>query len=49
MRTLEDADGGRVVVDPAGGLEGSGEDLHGGDEIVSEAVVQVTLLEEETY
>ena len=49
MRTLKDTDGGRVVVDPAGGLEGSGEDLNGGDEIVSEAVVQVTLLKGETH
>lgn len=41
--TLEHPDGGGEVVDPAGGLEGSGEDLNGGDEIVGEAVVQVAL------
>jgi hypothetical protein len=43
-RTLENADSGREVVHTASGLEGSGEDLNGRNEIVSEAVVQVALL-----
>jgi hypothetical protein len=43
MRTLEDSDSGGEVVDAAGGPQSSGEDLDGGDEIVSEAVVEVTL------
>lgn len=43
MHTLENPDGGREVVDAAGGLQGRGEDLDGGDEIVGEAVVQVAL------
>lgn len=42
-RTLEDANSGREVVNTAGGLEGGSEDLDGGNEIVSEAVVQVAL------
>ena len=42
-RTLEDADSGREVVHAAGSLESGSEDLDGGDEIVSEAVVQVAL------
>jgi hypothetical protein len=41
--TLEHPDGGGEVVDTAGGLEGGGEDLDGGDEIVGEAVVQIAL------
>lgn len=41
--TLKNADGGGVVVDAASGLQGGGKDLDGGNEIVSEAVVQVTL------
>lgn len=41
--TLENPDGGREVVDAAGGLQGRGENLDGGDEIVGEAVVQVAL------
>lgn len=45
VRTLEDTDGGREVVDTASGLQGSSEDLNGGDKIVSEAVVQVALKE----
>jgi hypothetical protein len=43
-RTLEDTDGGGVVVDSPGGTESSGEDGGGGDEIVGEGVVQVALL-----
>lgn len=43
FRTLEDTDGSGEVVDTAGGLQGGAEDLNGGDEIISEAVVQVTL------
>lgn len=43
MHTLENTDGGREVVDTAGGLQGGSEDLNGGDEIVGEAVVQVAL------
>jgi hypothetical protein len=42
-RTLEDANSGGEVVNTAGGLEGGSEDLDGGNEIVSEAVVQVAL------
>jgi hypothetical protein len=42
-RTLEDTDGGREVVNTAGGLESGREDLNGGNEIVGEAVVQVAL------
>lgn len=42
-RTLKDADGGGKVVDPSGGLEGSGDDRGGGDEIIGEGVVQVAL------
>lgn len=47
LETLKDADGGRVVVDAAGGLEGSLDDGGGGDEIVTESVVQATLELEE--
>ena len=43
MRTLEDTDSSGEVVDTAGSLQGSSEDLNGGDKIVSEAVVQVAL------
>ncbi len=46
VHTLEDADGGREVVDSPGSLEGGGEDGRGGDEIVGEGVVQVALLSE---
>lgn len=42
--TLEDADSGREVVDAAGSLESGGENGGGGDEIVSESVVQVALI-----
>lgn len=42
-RTLEDADSGGEVVDSAGGLEGSGDNGDGGDQVVSESVVQVAL------
>jgi hypothetical protein len=41
--TLEDADGGREVVDTAGGFQGGGDDLGRGDEIVGEGVVEVAL------
>lgn len=41
--TLEDTDGSGEVVDTASSLQGSAEDLNGGDEIVGEAVVQVSL------
>lgn len=44
LRTFEDPDSGGEVVDAAGGLEGSGENLNRGYEIVSEAVVQVALV-----
>lgn len=43
MHTLENPDSGGEVVDTAGSLQGRGEDLNGGDEIVGEAVVQVAL------
>lgn len=43
-RTLEDSDGSGEVVDSAGGLEGGNDDRRGGNEIVGEGVVQVTLL-----
>ena len=42
-RTLEDPDGGGVVVDSPGSPEGGGEDGGRGDEIVGEGVVQVAL------
>lgn len=42
-RTLKDADGSSKVVDPSGGLEGSGNNGSGGDEIVGKGVVQVAL------
>lgn len=41
--TLEDADGGRVVVDTSGCAEGSLDDGWGGNEIVGEAVVESSL------
>lgn len=43
VTTFEDAHGGGEVVDAAGGPEGGGQDLDGGDEIVGEAVVEVAL------
>jgi hypothetical protein len=42
-RTLKDADGSSKVVDPPGGLESGGNDRGGGNEIISEGVVQVAL------
>lgn len=42
-RTLEDPDSGGVVVDATSSLQSSGEDLNGGNEIVGEAVVEITL------
>ena len=42
-RTLEYPDGGREVVDAPGGSEGSDDNAGGGDEIVGESVVEVTL------
>ena len=41
--TLEYPDGGREVVDAAGGSEGGDDDARGGDKIVGEGVVEVTL------
>jgi hypothetical protein len=43
LDALEDADGGWVVVDAAGGLERRSDDAWGWDEIVCESVVQVAL------
>lgn len=43
MHTLEHADGSGEVVDTASGLQGGREDIDRGDEIVGEAVVQVSL------
>lgn len=43
--TLENADGSGEVVNTASGLQGSGQDLNGGNKIVGEAVVQVALRE----
>jgi hypothetical protein len=43
LDALEDTDGSREVVNTAGSLQGGAEDLNGGNEIVSEAVVQVAL------
>jgi hypothetical protein len=48
-RTLEDANSGGEVVDTAGGLESGSEDLNGGNEIVSEAVVQVALFPKDMH
>lgn len=45
--TLENPDGGGEVVDAASSLQGGGKNLNGGNEIVGEAVVQVTLLVEQ--
>lgn len=45
--TLEDANSGGEVVDAAGSLQGSSEDLNGGDKVVGEAVVEVTLKDRE--
>lgn len=42
-QTFKNADGGREIVDAAGGLESSGQDLDRGHKIVSEAIVQVAL------
>lgn len=42
-RTLEDPDSGGEVVDTAGRLQGSSKDLNGGNEIVGEGVVEVSL------
>lgn len=42
--TFEDPDGGGKVVDATRSAQGSREDFNGGDEIVSEAVVQVALV-----
>jgi len=42
-RTLEYPDGSREVVDAAGGSEGSDDNAGGGNEIVGEGVVEVTL------
>lgn len=44
LDALENADGGGVVVDPPGSLDGSLADGRRGDEIVGESVVQVALL-----
>ena len=41
--TLEDPDGGRVVVYTTGSTEGSFDDGRGGDQIMGEAVVQAAL------
>jgi hypothetical protein len=43
LEPFKDADGGRVVVDPPGGLERRLDDVQRGDEIVGEAVVQAAL------
>jgi hypothetical protein len=45
--TLEDANGGGIVVDLAGGAECGVDDLGGGDEVVGEAVVEASLELEE--
>lgn len=42
--TLEDAHGGGVVVDAAGGAQRGGDDGRGGDQVVGEGVVQVALV-----
>ena len=42
--TFENPDGGGEVVDTTRSAQGSGENFNGGDEIVSEAVVQVALV-----
>lgn len=43
VHTLEDTDGRRKVVDTPGCADSSGDDGGGGDEIIGEAVVQVSL------
>jgi hypothetical protein len=43
LRTLEDSDSRGEIVDAPGGLESGGDDRGRGDEIVGEAVVQVSL------
>ena len=43
-RTFKDADGSGEVVDTTGSAEGSNDHGWGGDEIVGEGIVQVTLL-----
>lgn len=43
LDALEDANSGGEVVDAAGSLQGSSEDLNGRDKVVGEAVVEVTL------
>jgi hypothetical protein len=43
MRTLKDPHGGGEVVDASGSAQSGDDDRGGGDEIVGEAVVQVTL------
>lgn len=45
LHTLEDADGGGKVVDSPGGLQSGGDNGRGGDQVVSEGVVEVALLE----
>jgi len=47
FNSLEHSDGSRVAVDATSGLDGSGDDLGGGDEIVGEAVVETALNLEE--
>lgn len=47
LDTLENADGGGVVVDLARGAEGSGNNLSGRNEVVREGVVETTLELEE--
>lgn len=41
--TFEDTNSGREVVDTASSLQGRSEDLNGGDKVIGEAVVEVTL------
>ena len=41
--SLEDPHGGREVIDSPGSFEGGGHDGDGGDEIVGEGVVEVSL------
>lgn len=43
IRTLEDPDGGREVVDSPRGTQRSRQNGRGGDKIVGEGVVQVAL------
>ena len=44
LRTLEDSDSRGEIVDAPGGLESGSDDRGRGNEIVGEAVVQVSLL-----